>query len=315
MKNHLLIIILLFVQIITAQDYKFGKVSKEELQQTVDPEFPEADAAVLYRNQSIKFNYVQGKGFIQENEVYERIKIYTKEGFEYATKLISLYTNSEGSSAYDQSLKGLKAVTYNLEGEKIIEDKLKKDGIFDENTNKFWKTTKFTMPNIKEGSIIEFEYSVQAQRVGIDDVEFQQLIPIKKLDFKLQTPEYFKFKQLLNPQASYLPNLTNSKGRGQITLTSKTKSSSGGYSALKTTFNTDNIDYIVDVISANLNNIPPLKDESYVDNLSNYQAKLIMELDRVEFPGEPIEYLSSNWEKVTKTIYESSDFGDQLNKK
>jgi hypothetical protein len=315
MKNNLLIIILLFVQISTAQDYKFGKVSKEELQQTVDPEFPEADAAVLYRNQSIKFNYVQGKGFIQENEVYERIKIYTKEGFEYATKLISLYTNSEGSSAYDQSLKGLKAVTYNLEGEKIIEDKLKKDGIFDENTNKFWKTTKFTMPNIKEGSIIEFEYSVQAQRVGIDDVEFQQLIPIKKLDFKLQTPEYFKFKQLLNPQASYLPNLTNSKGRGQITLTSKTKSSSGGYSALKTTFNTDNIDYIVDVISANLNNIPPLKDESYVDNLSNYQAKLIMELDRVEFPGEPIEYLSSNWEKVTKTIYESSDFGDQLNKK
>src|SRR5690606_26757064 len=60
---------------------------------------------------------------------------------------------------------------------------------------------------------------------------------------------------------------------------------------------------------------PPLKDESHVDNLSNYQAKLIMELDRVEFPGEPIEYLSSNWEKVTKTIYESSDFGDQLNKK
>src|SRR3990167_6851576 len=165
MKKCLLIIIVFYVQISIAQDYKFGKVSKEELQQTADPEFPEADAAILYRNQSIKFNYVQGKGFIQENEIYERIKIYNKEGFDYATKMISLYTNSEGSNSNDQMLKGLKAVTYNLEGDKILEDKLKKEGIFEENSNKYWKTTKFTMPNIKEGCIIEFEYTIQAQRV------------------------------------------------------------------------------------------------------------------------------------------------------
>uniref|UniRef100_UPI00404919FD DUF3857 domain-containing protein n=2 Tax=Gelidibacter sp. TaxID=2018083 RepID=UPI00404919FD len=314
MKKCLLIIIILFVQISIAQDYKFGKVNKEELLQTSDPDFPDADAAILFRNQSIKFNYVQGKGFIQENEIHERIKIYNKEGFDYATKVISLYTNSEGSSANDQTIRGLKAVTYNLEGDKIVEDKLKKDGIFEENTNRFWKTTKFTMPNIKEGSIIEFEYTIQAQRVGIEDVDFQQLIPIKKLDFKLKTPEYFKYKQLLNPKAAYTPNLTNSKDRGQITLTSSSRS--GNFTgAQKTTFSTDNIDYLIDVTSANLSNIPPLKDESYVDNLSNYQSKLIMELDRVEFPGEAIEYLSTTWDKVTKNIYDSPDFGDQLNKK
>lgn len=312
MKKCLLIIIICFAQISIAQDYKFGKVSKEELQQTADPDFPEANAAILYRNQSIKFNYVQGKGFIQENEIYERIKIYNKEGFDYATKMISLYTNSEGSNSNDQTLKGLKAVTYNFEGDKILEDKLKKEGIFEESSNKYWKTTKFTMPNIKEGCIIEFEYTIQSQRVGIEDVDFQQLIPIKKLDFKLKTPEYFKYKQLLNPKASYMPVITNSKDRGQIVLNSKSRS---GGRVSTTTFETDKIDYSIDVINANLNNIPPLKDESFVDNLSNYQAKLIMELDRVEFPGEPIEYLSSNWDKVTKHIYDSPDFGDQLNKK
>lgn len=312
MKKCLLIIIIFFVQISIAQEYKFGRVSKEELQQTADPDFSEADAAILYRNQSIKFNYVQGKGFIQENEIYERIKIYNKEGFDYATKLISLYTNSDGSNSSDQSLKGLKAVTYNLEGDKIVEDKLKKEGIFEENSNKYWRTTKFTMPNIKEGCIIEFEYTIQSQRVGIDDVDFQQLIPIKKLDFKLKTPEYFKYKQLLNPKAAYMPNLTNSKERGKISLTSKSRSNG---LVTRTSFETDEIDYTIDVVNANLNNIPPLKDESFVDNLGNYQAKLIMELDRVEFPGETPEYLSTTWDKVTKTIYNSTDFGDQLNKK
>ena len=312
MKNYILIVMLFIFQFSNAQDYRFGKVSKQELQQTADPDFPEADAAILYRNQSIKFNYIQGKGFIQENEIYERIKIYNKEGFDYATKIISLYTNSDGSNANDQSLKGLKAVTYNLDGDKIVEDKLKKEGIFEENSNKYWKTTKFTMPNIKEGCIIEFEYTIQAQRVGIDDVDFQQLIPIKKLDFKLKTPEYFKYKQLLNPKAAYMPIITNSKERGQISLMSKSRSEGR---VATTTFETDKIDYTIDIIIGNLNNIPPLKDESFVDNLSNYQAKLIMELDKVEFPGEIPQYLSTTWDKVTKTIYDSSDFGDQLNKK
>ncbi|MCB0444895.1 MAG: DUF3857 domain-containing protein [Gelidibacter sp.] len=318
MKKAFLILIFCVAHLSIAQNYKFGKVSEQELSQKTDPDYPEANAAILYRNQYIHFSYVQGKGFIQENEIQERIKIYNKEGFDYATKLIKLYANSEGSSAYDEKLIGLKAVTYNLEGNKIVEDKLKKDGIFDEVTNKYLETTKFTMPNIKEGCIIEFEYTIQSQRVGIDDIGFQQLIPIKKLEFKLKTPEYYKYKRLLNPRAAFVPNLTESKEKGQITFTSKYREAAGtGFAGgISTTHNTTStLDYNIDVLTANLSDIPPLKDESYVDNLSNYQAKLIMELETVQFPGEPIKYLSTTWEKVTKTIYDDSEFGDQINKK
>src|SRR5690606_3734890 len=138
MKKYLLVLIVCFMQISYAQDYKFGKVSIEELKQTVDSDYPEAVAAILYRNQYIKFSYFQGKGFIQENVIHERIKIYNKEGFDYATKKISLYTNSEGSNTNNETLRGLKAVTYNLEGDKIVEHKLKKEGIFEEKTNKYW---------------------------------------------------------------------------------------------------------------------------------------------------------------------------------
>lgn len=312
MKKAFLICIFCFAQLAIAQNYKFGKVSEEELSQKIDPNYSEANAAILYRKQNILFRYIQGRGFIQENEIHERIKIYNKEGFKYATMLVKLYVNSEGAGDFDETIMGLKAVTYNLEGGKIVEDKLKKEGIFKEVTNKYLETTKFTMPNIKEGCVIEFEYTIQSQRMGIDDIEFQQLIPIKKLDFTLRTPEYLKYKKLLNPRAAYVPKLVTSTKNVSLTINSRERS---GGKVSRTSFSTSKIEYKEDVLGANLSNIPPLKDESYVDNLSNYQARLIMELDRVEWPKEPIKYLSSTWEKVTKTIYDNPDFGDQINKK
>ncbi len=317
MKKLICIAVLCLAQTLIGQNYKFGKISMEELSQTADPDYPEANAAILYRSQNIKFNYVQGKGFVQQNEIQERIKIYNKEGFDYATQLIKLYTSSEGSSSLNESLIGLKGITYNLVGGKIEEDKLKRDGIFEEKTNKYWETTKFTMPNIKEGCIIEFEYMIESQQTSIEDIEFQQLIPIKNFSLKIKTPEYFKYKALLNPKATYIPNLVPSKERGQIVINTKTRTGSGGMSGavMGTERSTSNIDYTADVISANLANIPPLKDEAYVDNLSNYQARLILELETVQFPGETLTNLSTTWDKVTKTIYDDSDFGDQLNKK
>ena len=312
MKKLVFITFLCIAQIAISQNYKFGKVSEEELLEKTNPDYPEANATVLYKKQQISFDYVQDKGFIQNNEVQMRIKIYNKEGFDYATQIVKLYTNSEGSTSYNESLLGLKAVTYNLIDGKIEEDKLKKDGIFEERTDKFWETTKFTMPNIKEGCVIEFEYTVQSLSKGIDDIGFQELIPVKKHEFKLKTPEYYKYKVLLNPRASYIPKLNYSTESKSITFNYKERTN-GRVS--RTEFSSSKVDYVVDIIEANLVDIPPLKTESYVDNLRNYQARLMVELERVEFPNEPKEYLSTSWEKVTKAIYDYSDFGDQLNKK
>ncbi len=35
--------------------------------------------------------YVKDTGFMQEREVHQRVKIYNKEGYEWATKKIYLY--------------------------------------------------------------------------------------------------------------------------------------------------------------------------------------------------------------------------------
>jgi len=314
MKNLFVLAFLLTVSYLsTAQDFRFGKVSKEELMETSHPDFPEANAAVLYKKQNIRFIFRQGEGFVQENEVFERIKIYNKEGFDLATHLIRMYSNSEGSTANDEHIYGLKGVTYTLVDGKIEEDKLRKDGIFEERTNKFWKTTKFTMPNIKEGCIVEYEYTVQSPNIGIDDILFQKMIPVNKLDLTVMTPEYFQYKALLNPKAAYVPKLSTSSKNDSFSYSSK--HDVGSNTVKRTQFSQSNVDFRVDIVQANLEGIPPLKDEEFVDNLFNYQAKLIMELNMIKYPNEPVRPLSTTWEKVTKIIYDDPDFGSQLNKK
>lgn len=310
MKKTVIIFLLFIGQLTYCQNYKFGKVSEEELLETQHPEYPEATAAILYKKQKIMFDYIQGKGFIQSTEIQERIKIYNKEGFDYATKMISLYDGA--SSASSEKLVGLKAYTYNIEGGKIIKDKLKNSDVFDEDTNKYRKTTKFTMPNLKEGCVIELEYTIESQLFSIDDIAFQQMIPTKNFELSLNTPEYLIYKTFLNPRATYIPQLTETKKRRSVTITSRERSESRGGGLAN--YSSSKIDFNDNVVEANLSNIPPLKDENYVDNLANYQSRLLVELERIELPNQPIEYLSTTWEKVTNTIYDDSDFGDQLSK-
>lgn len=310
--NKILTVLVLFfaIQFAQAQDYKFGKVSKAELQETANPQEPEANATVFYRKQHIHFDYVQNNGFVQKNEIHERIKIYNKDGFDQATKIVRLYNET---SSKEENLTSIKAITFNIEDSKINQSKLKKDGIFEEETNKYWKTKKFTMPNVKEGSVIDYKYTIVSPFINIDEVDFQQDIPIKKLDFKITTPEYFNYKSLINPKATYYPKLDRSKKTGKISLISKA-TSVGEFGGTGTKFEKSNIDFIQNIITSTVNNVPALKDESFVDNLDNYRSKLIMELEYIKYPNEPMEKLSTSWEKVSKTIYDNPDFGSQLRK-
>ena len=59
----LLICVVFASQVTYAQNYKFGKVSKEELQETEHKEFKEAHASVLFRKTNTTFNYTADKGF------------------------------------------------------------------------------------------------------------------------------------------------------------------------------------------------------------------------------------------------------------
>jgi len=308
MKTTTLLLSLFFSITTLAQNYDFGKVSKEELEEKLNPLDTSANATYLYKNRRTYIKYDQNEGFQLVTDIHERIKIYKQEAFDYATSEVKLYK----SGSDEEKISGLKATTYNWVSGKIEETKLEKDGIFKTEVSKYYNETKFTMPNIKEGSVVEYKYTIISPFYwNVDDFVFQHAIPVKKVEASFETPEYFNFK--LNTKGYLVVTPKVETKNDKITFTNKERSG-GGWEAVSTSYSSSNLDFIKTITSYNLSDIPALKDEPFVNNITNYRSAIQYELSFTKFPQSPIKYYSTTWEDVVKTIYESSSFGDELNK-
>ena len=191
MKNAILLLFLSINLTAYSQDYKFGKVSKDELQEKFNSLDSTANATYLFKYRKTYFEYRQEEGFVLVTDIHERLKIYNQEGFSYATNSALAYK----SGGVKEKVTGLKGYTYNLIKDKVSEDKLKKDAIFETEISKFRDEVKFTMPNIKNGSVIEYKYKIVSPfATNVDEFVFQHDIPVKKIEASFEAPEYYNFK-------------------------------------------------------------------------------------------------------------------------
>src|SRR5690606_27799457 len=95
MKNSLLLLLALFcVNDIYSQRYEFGRVSDDEIKQTVHHLDPEAPAAILYKKGKVTIQYDNGWQYVYDFEA--RVKIYNQEGYDFATINVPLYRVGAG---------------------------------------------------------------------------------------------------------------------------------------------------------------------------------------------------------------------------
>ena len=306
-KKLTLILFLIIFSNSNAQKFDLGKVSLAELQEKEHPKDPSAVAAILFKKGNVTFEYDQNAGFFTVTEVKTRIKIYKKEGYEWANQEINYYADSNINEKVSIS----DAITYNVVDGKIEKTKLKSDGEFVEKINKYWSRKKITMPNVKEGSVLEFRYTIRSPRYGsLSDWSFQTSIPVNYSEYDTYIPEYFTYNS--NQKGFFSPKVIVEKKTNSIMLTSKEREISRGVS--HSTYSTDKIDYIETHTAYLAENLPAIKEEAFVNNMDNYTSSVSYELSMTKFPNATLEYYSTDWESVTKTIYEYSDFGPELNK-
>ena len=290
MLKKIVVVVVFLIQLsVVAQNYKFGKVSKEELVEEFYPLDSTADAAYLYKSRRSYFNFVSNEGFQLVTEIHNRIKIYTSEGFDYANKSITYYKPDSGNS---ESVSSIKGYTFSMENGKVVEEKLLKTGIFKEKINKYYSKVKITMPKIKEGCILEIKYKIiSPYATSISDVEFQKGIPVKKLKSQVEFPEYYTF---------------NKRSSGFYTVPMKSSSKTNSIGDTR---------YNINVFTFEGNDIPALKnDESFVSNINNYRGRMKFELAQTNFIsiGGTFKNHSTTWKTVSKKIFESSSFGAEL---
>lgn len=283
-KNLLTIGLFLFALYASGQvKYELGKVTVDELKETRHPKDTAAVAAILFKNGKTYFDVDSERNWILVTEVETRIKIYKKDGYSFANEQVGYYTGGKQVRLFFDD-----AVTYNLVGGKIEKTKLKSDGEFTEKLNENYSYKKIALPNVKEGSIIEYKYTLKTPYYAlVNDWYFQYPIPANHVQYKTTIPEYFYYNVFMK---GYLPINT--------TAPIKSRNNQLGFDEVITSYSIDDVKAI--------------KQEPYVNNMDNYTSMIQMELASTYSPKSGTESYATDWESVAKKIYEDKDFGDEL---
>jgi hypothetical protein len=296
---------MLFIGIAQAQKppIKFGDIPIEDLKMTQYDKDSSAAAVVLadYGQSTIEYNQTEEQ-FVIKFERIKRIKILTKDGLEYANFTIPLYHSGNDN----EKISGLKAVTYNLENGKMIETKMKNDGIFNEKFDNNIDFTKVTLPNVKEGSIVEITYKVNSDFLfNFQDWDFQSEIPIVLSEYRARIPEYFNYDKYMQ---GYIPLTINEQTQTPNSINFVNKEREGDRT-VQTTFTQQKLDFMENRFRWVSENSPAFKAEPYITSKSDYISKINFELSFTQFPNQPMKRYMGSWDDINKLFSESEDFG------
>ncbi|QDK78456.1 DUF3857 domain-containing protein [Spirosoma sp. KCTC 42546] len=274
-----------------APTIKFGIVNSDHFVDS--PTDSTAEAVVLYDYGEVWFD--KSDNDIWLNTTYHvRLKIRKKSAYDRAT--IQQITR-RGTMGQHELVSDFEGYTYNLTNGDVSISQLKKEGHFTEKaSDQFW-VEKYTLPNVREGSIIEYKYTVRTP-FGVTynprTWRFQQDIPVRWSEYRITIPDYFYYKMLMS---GYLAMLVNDRKSTTVGLFSGQP------------------DVTASAYRFAMKDIPAFRDEAYITTDDDYMAKIEFELASYQIPGSTgivRKDIAVSWETLDKTLLTDIDFGGQI---
>ncbi|MFZ6012835.1 MAG: transglutaminase domain-containing protein [Bacteroidota bacterium] len=257
---------------------KYGEIPMEDMKMTIYDKDSSA-AAVILADYGEAYLQVTAITVELAFERHTRIKILKKEGLNWADVGVKLY--HVGST--EERLLGLKATTYNLENGKIVETKMSKDNVFKEKFNKYINLQKFTLPNVKEGSVIEYSYKIASEFFSeFPNWQFQRTIPTRHSEFWAIIPDIFMYEKYM---------------QGYVQVTNyevKDKSQAD--------FRAQGHHWVV-------KDVPAFKEEPFMTSEEDYISRMNFALSHYNFPHQPVKEVMGSWKKLNDDLLESDAFG------
>ena len=274
---------------------KWGKPTDDELNMTTYAPDPEAEAVVLYSQTVLQYDLTSGS-FKLKRSNKKRIKILKEEGKDKANGGISYLYNGHRLGNCEQLVK-LKATAYNMVDGKLVKTKMEGDMVNHEDVSKTLRLTKYTVPQVSVGTVIEMEYEIESDFFAeIDDWWAQSDIPVMYTSFEVTVPEYFNFN--VDERGFYQlekkiedTNMTMAAGTGQGLL------QCGGrhYKFIG-------------------RNLPALRKKKLLYAPQSYGQRVSMELRAIQIPGRMTKHFTSDWNDVDKQLLDDDEFGGRLGK-
>jgi hypothetical protein len=288
------LLIFLAFQASAQEDFKpkLGLIDRPSLEMTAFPGDSTADAVYLYDRGKVSFSYDDQKGLLMTTNLWVRVKILKESALSRASVGIRLY---DGPSYKEQEwIEDLKGYTYNLENDQIVRTELEKKAVRREKSAESVATTKFNLPNVKKGSIIEYSYSVVSPLNVKNEPNawfFQTSVPSKWSEYNIVVPNFLDYKMTMG---GYLQLHLNDQEHVNADV---------GHP----TYNGGGRSYRFVVKDA-----PAFVNEPFITTESDYLSKIKFELATVRVPGQMVKNFSQTWENVDRTLDEAKWFGGEL---
>ena len=267
---------------------KWGKPTQQELTMTEYAADKDADAVELFRSVEVFYVLVNGD-FRVINNVKCRLKVLKPEGKHVADHEIGVRLSS--SSSVPETVRGLKAVAYNMENGKVVKTKMESSMIHEEQIDKTEKLIKFSVPQVRVGTVIEYEYRLESDfYFQLRDWYAQSSIPVVYTKYSVTIPEWLTFH-------------LDETGMSRLEKKQEFASMAVGDEMINTETNI--------FIGRNL---PALKDDDYIWCAEDYGCKVTHELQSICIPGVVYKDYSVKWETIDETLFADDEFGGRIKK-
>ena len=308
MKNTMKI--MAFIWLILLQNYlpaqdklniKFGKISPADFDLSKYKYDSGAAAVIMADIGNTEFiGNTKGDMTLVFKE-YKRIKLLRKEGFDLAKEEILVYRDGES----EERMSDLRAVTYNLENGQVVQTKMDEKSIFTDKLNRYYSKKKFTLPAVKEGSIIEIEYTIKSDFYGnLRSWNFQGSYPCLWSDYQVSIPSFFHYVKLTQGDQNFFINTA----RTDQTMYTIYESNGGAGKDDIYNITTD-----VNVVRWVKKDVPALKEESYTSTIANFVSRIEFQLNYYQFnqAGDRHDVMG-NWYMASEKLLKDPSFGGAL---
>ncbi len=284
---------------------RFGKIDKQDLKMTYFEADSSAKALILGDFGFVDFRYDNEKGFQIQFTRHLRVKIFHMDAAHLADFKIPLHISGQ----VEERLSRLRARVYNMDKGREKRTRFRRKDVFKEEVNDYLTKMNFTLPDVREGTIFEVEYTITSPFLfSLPEWKFQDAYPVRVSEMRLHIPEYFTYKPLMQ---GFLPldNVYRNNRQNKFTVKWEEEGFMG-----EVTKHSREIEYIDNIIIYQLENVPAFTTEPHMNAAINYISKIEHELLSFQWPYGGNEDFSSSWEKVNKTLLNSSSFGRLLNR-
>jgi len=289
--SSLLVCVVLFLNV-SAQDFSFGKITNDDHQIDRNKIDSSANAVVIkeYGKSFLELNESDGR-LILIFEYHVKLKIFNKDGFNHANILIPTYMGA-GKEEY---LSDIKASTFTYNSGEFQETIMDAKAIFTEQRSKYYQLTKFTLPNLKEGSIIEYSYKLQSPNIfNFKSWDFQSDIPKISSEYEVIIPAIYNYNVVL---------------RGPHKLTDqKAEVYRECMSIQGTRIDCSKITYI-------MKKIPAFVEENFMTAASNFKSAVYFELSDIQRRDGSKQNFTKTWKDVDYELVNAKDFGSHMKRK